>query len=272
MTSTKLNMQTALTVPFDILAYIADTLGASGRHQATLKALSLTCKFLLPICRRHLFSSLRLLNSQEPTTKRKSLASFLNGSPEIVFCLKKLKCALDTRSPTTSQHIIDIFKVLRTHRTLLQSITILSLQKDGFDWNLLEESMQSALIFLIQLPTVTRIHLDFLLNFPLVALSLCSDLNNFSVQRVCGETICDGRQIITRSKIPAPVVLEVNEGTDLALSILMQPSGTNDIHPIMDFSYVQDASFEILNGSEASQMNKLLKTMTDLRLLFIDCM
>ena len=162
--------------------------------------------------------------------------------------------------------------VLCTHRTLLQSITILSLQKDWFNWNLLEESMQSALIFLIQLPTVTRIHLDFLLNFPLVALSLCSDLNNLSVQRVCGETTCDGQQIITRSKIPAPVVLEVNEGTDLALSILMQPSGTNDIHPIMDFSYVQDASFEILNGSEASQMNKLLKTMTDLRLLFIDCM
>ncbi|KJA19688.1 hypothetical protein HYPSUDRAFT_167981 [Hypholoma sublateritium FD-334 SS-4] len=263
-------METALTLPFDILACIIDTLN-TGRDTATLKALALTCKFMLPLCRRHLFSTIRLLNSTPTTPKRNSLAPFLSGSPEIVRCLRKLVCAVDSRVPTTSQHIIDILDVLRSHASSLQSMSIRSLRDEWFDWSLLQEPMRLLLISLIQLPTVTRLHLNFLHNFPLVALSLCSSLNDLSIERVSGgATSCTGQPIITRSKIPAPVVLEANERTNFALSVLMHPQHPSVIDPIIDFSYIQDASFEILDVSEASQMNELLKTTLQLRSLFID--
>lgn len=71
------NMETASELPLDILGYVADVLGADSlreqnRHafndreanrQAfyALKMLCLTCKSMVPICRRYLFAKIRFL-------------------------------------------------------------------------------------------------------------------------------------------------------------------------------------------------------------------
>ncbi|KJA16813.1 hypothetical protein HYPSUDRAFT_91044 [Hypholoma sublateritium FD-334 SS-4] len=125
-------MNASVTLPFDIFAYISDTLGA-GREKVTLKALSRTCKFMLPLCRRHLFSSIGLMDSTWATQKNIGLARFLTGSPDTVRCINKLSYFVDTRTPL-SQHIIDILEVLRSRSASLQSVSLLPMTGE-YDWN-----------------------------------------------------------------------------------------------------------------------------------------
>lgn len=254
-----------LPVPFDILAYITNILAVESDYE-TLQAFSCTCKFMVPICRQYLFSSVRLSNSTSP--EEIGLTHFLSGSPDTTCRIKKLVYFFETSTPTP-QDVLDIFKVMRSQSTSLQSI---SLSSYGWpNWNALREPTKSLLISLIQLPTVTHLELGIIKHFPLVALSLCSGLTDFSVSTYPYEaTSPHSDQIITRSKIPSPVSLHIR-GFYSPISVLMRPPSSDAIDPIMDFSRLEKASFNICADSEASQMAELLKTATQLRTLSIEC-
>ena len=59
---------------------------------------------------------------------------------------------------------------------------------------------------------------------------------------------------------------------DLAdVNMLMRPPGHKTIGPIIDFSHLEKASFEISGDNEALQMAELLKTATRLQNLSIEC-
>ena len=252
------------TVPFDILAHITDIVNADS-DKATLRALSLTCKFMVPLCRRHLFSFVRLSNTaeEEEKEKEKGLIHFLSGSPETTCHIKRLTCVIDAELHIYEQ-MIDILEVMRTQSTSLWSITITS--TEGLDWNLLRGPIKSLLISLIQLPTVNHLSLGPMKNFPLAALSLCSGLTNFAFSEL-SEPTPQADQVIMRSNIPAVASL-CARGFYPAISALMRP--LSPYGPIIDFSRLEKASFEISEEIEALQMAEFLKTLTQLRKLYIE--
>ena len=187
-------------VPFDILAYITDILGSISDTE-TLRALSLICNFMVPLCRRHLFSSVSLGLNSTPTEEIR-LTRFLSDSPDVTRHIRKLTYVVNSRTPT-GQHMIDILDVLRCQTLSLQSISLYSVRWS--DWDLLQESMKSPLVSLIQLPSVTHLQLKLLKNFPFVILSLCSSLTSISINKVSQATSSSyADRIITRSRIPAP--------------------------------------------------------------------
>ena len=250
-------------VPFDILAHITDIVDAQS-DKGTLRALSLTCKFMVPLCRRHLFSSIKLFNTTN--NKEQGLIYFLSGSPDTTCRIKHLLFIIRTKLPTCKQ-IIDILEVMRSQSTSLQSVTISS--SGWLEWNILPEPIKSLLISLIQLPTVTRLKLGIMRNFPLAPLSLCSGLNDITISEV-SEATPQTDQIIARSNIPAPTSLYARRFHS-AISVLMRPPDLNINGAIIDFSRLEKAVFEISEQSEALQLTELLKTVTQLQKLSIDC-
>ncbi|KJA24648.1 hypothetical protein HYPSUDRAFT_482766 [Hypholoma sublateritium FD-334 SS-4] len=75
------SMKTPAKLPLDVLGYIVGIVGAAGRQSSiyagTLNTLSLTCKFMVPICRRHLFSKITF-----PLARRE--LPLLNGRNEFL--------------------------------------------------------------------------------------------------------------------------------------------------------------------------------------------
>ncbi|KJA14245.1 hypothetical protein HYPSUDRAFT_208872 [Hypholoma sublateritium FD-334 SS-4] len=253
-------------VPFDILSYITNILVIESDNES-LRAFSLLCKFMVPLCRQYLFSSVTLRSSKSTTPKGIGLTRFLSGSPDTTCRIKNLEFVVETPT-STSQDVLDILKIMLSQSTSLQSITFSSL---GWpDWNVLHKPTKALLVSLIQLPTVTHLKLGAIKNFPLVALSFCSGLTDFSVSAYPYKAISpDSGQIVSRSKIPSPVSLYIRHFYS-AIAILMRPPSPNVIDPIMDFSRLVDASFHICSENDASQMAELLKTAGRLQTLFID--
>lgn len=259
------SMKTTVTLPFDILEHIANILGVQS-DKRTLRALSRICKFMVPPCRRYLFSSISLTNVTTP--KATSLARFLSEAPDIICHIKELEYVIKTQIPT-SQHINDVFEVLGSLSTSLQSFTLLSYNSS--DWNALQEPTKSLLMSLIQLPTIIYLHLALCQNFPLVAISLCTSgltdiklIHNNVSEENCGNY--SSSISIRRSKTRASVSLDIS-GLNSAISVLMDHLGPNPI----DFGCLEKASIEICSANEAFQMAELLKTAAQLRTLRIYC-
>lgn len=252
-------MESRTTLPLDILTYIIDLL-AHGDDEDTksLQILSRACKSLVPLCRKHLFSSLRLhskLHSER-------ISDLLSRNPDLTRYVKSLKYGVDIPISDDELRILDLIKA----RSILQSIELLS--QPGFDWNTFPESVQSSLRSLIQLPTVTNLDIRSFKNFPSTALSLCCNLSDLRLEGL-EMTPPEVNQVIFRSKTPTPVSLYAKTRTYEGLATLMKSVSAGV--PFVDFSRLQTASFNVDSPGDISHISDLIKTTTQLHSLYITC-
>jgi hypothetical protein len=239
------------TLPLDILLYIIDLL-ADDEDIKSLQILSQTCKSLVPLCRKHLFSFLYLskLNSDDLLSRNPDLARYVRSLNYTVYI-------------PISDHVLNILDMLK-ERSSLRSIELSGLGLDGND---LTESIRSSLISLIQLPTVTCLEVYSFKRFPATVFSGCGNL----IDLWLGELNLappEVNQVISRSKISTPVSLLIKTDTD-SLSILMNSASLYEGGPIVDFSRVQKAECDVNSRGDIDQVNKLIKLTTRLEGLYI---
>ena len=242
------------TLPLDILLYIIDLLaGGDDEDIESLQNLSQVCKSMVPLCRKHLFSSLLLHYSKEDSER---FSNLLLMNPEIARYVRNLNYRF---YPPLSDHELNILDVLKK-RSSLQSIRLSS--PGMIEWNYLPESVQSSLVFLIQLPTVTRLDIDDIIGFPATALSGCSNLIDLRL----GELKLappEVNQVILRSKITTPVSLHMWR-TTLGLAALLDSASLHAGGPIIDFSRLQKAKFRVESQDDIGQVNELIKVTSRL--------
>ena len=90
---------TSTTLALDILGHIADVLAA---YPHILKNLCLTCKFMVPICRRHLFSNIRFAkNYLDPEYWTPRHEFFLSHPIILTHYVKNLKLFFDNNKAFT---------------------------------------------------------------------------------------------------------------------------------------------------------------------------
>ncbi|KJA13792.1 hypothetical protein HYPSUDRAFT_49604 [Hypholoma sublateritium FD-334 SS-4] len=157
------NTETIITLPPDILGHIADALGANWSYtvpRRTLQALSLTCTFMVPICRRYLFSKVGFGYS-ENYNERKDLREWRNGRNEFLLTQPTITShyvkflEVDTMLKfSTSDY--DLLKIIRD-TSPLTSVTISS----SFSWDRIIEKKKTIVLSLLQKPIETlQIHGD----------------------------------------------------------------------------------------------------------------
>ena len=229
------------TLPLDILLSIIDLLGAGNDRNSirSLQILSQTCKFMVPLCRKHLFSSLHL----DSDSSLQRFGDLLSKNPDISRYVKSLIYIMHN---FTSVHELNILELPR-ERSSLRSIKLLTPRY--LDWNSFPESIRSSMLSLIQLPTVTNLDITYFKGFPTTALSSCSNL--ISVQ--LGELRLDPHEvnqaIILRSNIPSSVSLVISiRACDLAE--LVNLASLHAGGPIVDFSRVQKVMFDVISPDD----------------------
>jgi hypothetical protein len=240
------------TLPLDILLYIIDLLaGGDDKDIKSLQILSQVCKSMVPLCRKHLFSSLHLhseLNSER-------FSDLFSKNPDIHRYVRSLNYRVYN---PISDHVLNILDMLKK-RSSLQSITLSS---PRLDWNDFPESIRSSLVFLIQLPTISHIDIYEFKGFPATALSGCSNLINLRLGKL-NLAPPEVNQVISRSKIPTPVSLCIRINAYGFAALL----GSASLHaggPIVDFSRLQKADFYVDSRGEIDQVNELIKMTTQL--------
>ena len=246
------------TLPFDILLYIIDFL-ASGypEWKKTLGYLSQACKSMVPLCRKHIFSSLHLFAADSNSVR---FSNLLSKNPDIARYVTSLIYRVYNIPSTDDLNILDMLK----KRSSLRSIYLCS----SFDWNELTESIRSSLVSLIQLPTVTSLSIDSIDGFPAMALSGCGSLIDLQFAEL-NLAPPEANQVISRSKMPAPVSLHIDIAT-FGLVDLLNPASLHAGGPIVDFSRLQKAEFRVKSRGEIDQVNELIKVTTRLECIKID--
>ena len=248
-------MEPRTTLPLDIFLNIIDLLaGGDDKDIKSLQILSQACKSMVPLCRKHLFSSLchRKLNSER-------FNDLLSKNPDIAFYVKHL----NYRVYNPTDHELNCLDILK-ERSSLQSI---ELSSPGLNWNNFSESIRSSLVSLIQLPTVTHLKIYSFEGFSAMALSGCSnliDLQLGDLELVPPEV----NQVISRSKVPTPVSLYMRSRTS-GLAALLNSASLHAGGPIVDLSRLQKASFDVNYAYELGRVNELFKVTTQLEYFFI---
>ena len=215
------------TIPLDILLNIIDLLaGGDDEDVKSLRILSQACKFMVPLCRKHFFSSIRLFS--ESNSER--FSNLLSQNPDIARYVRSLYYAFFYIP--ISGHELNIIAILK-ERSPLQSILLTSGRL--LDWNDFPESIRSSLVSLIQLPTVTFLSIYSFKGFPVTALSGCGSLINLQL----GE-------------------LKFGRADHLKFASL------NLGGPIVDLSSLQKAEFDVKSRDDLDQVYELIKVTTKL--------
>ena len=240
------------TLPLDILLYIIDLL-AGSRDIESLRTLSRACKSMVPFCRKHLFSTLFLGGGLNPV----SFNDLLSKNPDIARYVRNLN--YEVFYIRSSVHELNILEMLKKSSSL-RSIG-LSLSRD-LGWNDLTESIRSSMLSLIQLPTVTFLSIHTFKEFPATALSGCGNLIDLHLG-VVNLAPPEVNQVITRSKIPAPVSLSIYTDT-YGLAAFLNSASLHAGGPIVDFSRLQKAVFHVKSRDDIDQVIELIKVTTQL--------
>jgi hypothetical protein len=258
-------MESRTTLPLDILLYIIDLL-ASGDYEdiKSLQILSQACKSMVPLCRKHLFSSLHLRSRLDS----ECFSDLLSKNPDIARYVRSLNYAVynSIYAIQVYDHELNIFDMLKEHSSL-QSIKLRSPTGFILDWSSFPESIRSFLVSLIQLPTVTHLDIQSFKGFPATALSRCSNLIDLRLAKL-QTAPPEVNQIISRSKIPSPVSL-YTEAYD-GLAVLLNSASLHAGGPIVDFSRLQKASLCVDCPGHIGHIGELIKATTCLQYIYIE--
>ena len=249
-------MEPRTTLPLDIFSYIIDLLAGGDvgddRDIKSLQILSQACKSMVPLCRKHLFSSLYIF--RELDSER--FSNLLSKNPDIACYVRSLNYGVYN---SLTDHELNIFDMLKE----CSSLHSIRLQSFPGHWVNLPESVVS----LIQLPTVTHLDIEYFKGFPVTVLSGCSNLIDLRLGRL--ELVPpEVNQVISRSEISSPVSLYIGIQT-YGLASLLNSASLHGGGPIVDFSRLQKASFNVEFRGDISQINELIKATTRLEYLYI---
>ncbi|KAF8957387.1 hypothetical protein BDZ97DRAFT_1846540 [Flammula alnicola] len=248
--------RTTATIPLDIIESVIEVI-ATDEDTRSLEAVSQTCHTLLPLCRKHIFSTIRLSHKSDHSRHFNDL---LSTNPDIARYVKHLEYGLNNPSDDHQQGL----DVLQKHSDL-RSVHLWS--QERADWSAFPASIRSSLLSLIQLPTITHLRIRSFMNFPATALLNCHNLIDLQME-LLEITSAEVKHISIRDKIPTPISLNAEGDSCSALEALLQTAGPEP-GPIVDFSLLQSASFDVEIRGDILIVQEVIKTTTQLQSLFI---
>ena len=115
------------------------------------------------ICSKYLFATIELHDANHKSSKKRFIKP-LERRPDVINYICKLTYNMDERN---NDHLLspNFPKLLWT----ISCPNCLAITASKLDWNTLDPSVTSALLYLMRLPTINHIDLSFIQNFPLAS-------------------------------------------------------------------------------------------------------
>ena len=182
-------------LPFDIIALIIDTVGENNDTNL-LKELALVSHSFHQICSKHLFATVELHDADRKyhvASSKNGFIKLLKSRPDVVNYIRKLTYEVSDNlqslrlSPTHPCFDNDNHLVLSLLPSLLRTIprlNCLTITASQLDWTTLDSSLTSALLYLMQLPTINHIDLSFIQDFPLSSFTPSVNLHRLDISNL----------------------------------------------------------------------------------------
>ncbi|KAF8162932.1 hypothetical protein B0H34DRAFT_693475 [Crassisporium funariophilum] len=261
------------TFPLEILEHFVKCLADQG-ETATVKAWSLTCRSLLPPCRSHIFETVKLKAStpywyegQEMHIRLEAITRFerlLDLNPDIAFYVRDVHYCV-RNIDLDDQRMPALFRRLSRVRSLTLSSRIRHFDP-RLDWTTMSVDLQRVLLRIIQSPSLNKLHLSAIYNFPLNAFSSAVNLAYLELHYtsfagwVDGDNVSIGRPHRLRS-----LVLRNLSGENVRTLIQAKQSNgalVVDCTGISDFHVKESHHRELEVAKEVLQIAKCTQTVS----------
>ena len=177
-------------LPSDIIIQIIDLLG-ENKETAILKELALVSHSFLQFCSKHLFATIELHSSY--SSSKRGFVKLIKSRPDVVNYIRKLTYNFgdkyfpfplsndDSLFPPIADDVRLLSSILPNLLRSIPNLNCLKITASMSDWKKLDSSLTSALLHLMHLPTINRIDLSYIDNFPMSSLIPCFNLLRLDV-------------------------------------------------------------------------------------------
>ena len=182
-------------IPFDIIALIIDIVGENN-DTSLLKELALVSHSFLQICSKHLFSTVELHDANPkrhvPSSKM-GFVKLLEWRPDVVKYIRNLTYTI-IYDHVITPHFAPVLNfdnednllssILPNFLRTIPRLNSLKIHASQLDWNKLNPSLISALLHLMQLPTINHIDLSSIYYFPLSSFTPSVNLLRLDIENL----------------------------------------------------------------------------------------
>lgn len=224
-------------LPLDVIENIIDILvNENPRSLPYVKAFSLTCQSFLPLCRKHIFSSIdvEITDSLEHLHSGEAFGRFLLETPGIAKHVRQLSVRIEHHSESGY-----FFDQVSRQLTRLRSLTILCStlgEETVVAWRDISSSMQRSLLSLIRLPTLTHLDLSSIRHFLISDLITCTNLKHLCTN---GLFTADANDDEVFSVLHKPIQLQVFVTMLTPAVSKLLGSKCSDGRPVLDFTLLK---------------------------------
>ena len=224
------------------LEIIAEIINALQDNISALEACSQTCSLLLPLCRKYIFRSICITSRSYPQRSLprviKLFGILLSNNPGISDLVRNLEfriCWLDVEDD-------DVPRVLgRLHH--LQSFKLANGEHMVISWDELRQPFREALLRLIQLPSVSRLEISLICDFPITAFFPCMNLADLTLALLTRPTTAESYEKDLSALEGAPQIQSFSFRLDCGpyAMHLLNARRPNGVH-VVDFRNVRTLS------------------------------
>ena len=249
------------------LEIIAEIINALQDNISALEACSQTCSLLLPLCRKYIFRSICITSRSYPQRSLprviKLFGILLSNNPGISDLVRNLVfhiCWPDIEDD-------DVPRVLgRLHH--LQSFELGIGDPVTVKWNALRQPFRHALLRLIQLPSLSRLVISYIYDFPTTVFFPCMSLADLTLVCITKPTTAVSYEKNTSTPEAAPQLQSFAFRQDrdsyaMHLHNARRPSGV----PVLDFSKVRTLSVEADREQDLMAIQALIRATKQLETL-----
>ena len=176
------------SLPYDIIVQIIDTVG-EDKDTELLKELSLVSHSFHQICCKRLFATVEIHNPHPKLKRRdvfskKSFVNLLKSRPDVVNYIRKLTYEVNEDEDNDNDNDQLFSPILPNFLRTISHLNCLTIDGSWWDWHAMDSSLTSAFLYLMHLPTINHIRLQFISGFPLSSLTPSVNLLRLGIQYV----------------------------------------------------------------------------------------
>ena len=246
--------------PLEIEEMILDLLAEDDEDHLALKMCSLVCQSFLPICRKHIFKSIRVAFQVDDhnltSSPTHAFERLLRETPEIADYIRKLDLSIPILDLTRSSIQESLKRISRLEFLTLRDHNVHNVQR--LDWS--SNPIRPALLHLLHLPTLTHFKVNHIEVFALSDFIPCVNLKYLDIAG--GYTFTPAENTFP-SALPEHSI-QLNEfvtgyGASAAAIMELCTARRPDGQPIIDFGSLSKITVAFIGLSESRALQELFR-------------